>query len=142
MSNYIGNDKRARKYIKVAASHAEIKLLESDWENISTKIKLIKIKDAVDIKSVLIGAILPCAINFLVHLPNLDSESIISFIIIAILWWGNDFLSSHWGNWPFKTNNNQANKVHLEDLTNWIDSINKRLEEQDRTIPYSGHDQA
>ena len=113
--------------IRRTAKHTEISIMENDWDNICTKIRDIKIKKCFDLNYVFLGAIFNSFVNICVELwKNIHTDylNLLIWLCIFSLY----TFATRVFEIPFiGKRNDEENKIHLNDLTTWIDRINSKI---------------
>lgn len=124
-------EKTEKVTIRRAANHNEVSIMESTWVQIKRKVNLISLQTRVDISSILIGAMIPYAINIINDYINKTSPNYFPFFVCCILllickcavkhipYLGEDITST--------------NKIHLEDLKNYIEQVDSTLNTSEST---------
>ena len=106
-----------------ATNHNEILLMEKDWEEIKRKTKLIKIHKHIPIVGAIGGAAVSYGIEVVRSLMNKEAPDYTAFVVSILLLMVACVLAKYIP--CFSGSNNETNKVHLEDLLQLEDRIDK-----------------
>lgn len=105
--------------IKRPANHNEISIMENDWKQIRRKVNKLQISKLFNIPDIILGAIIPYAIDIIGGYLNNQNPNYLPLIICIVL-----YVLSTWLAKKFPilgSDNSEANSVHLNDLNNLLD---------------------
>lgn len=100
-----------------------VKINEIDWEFIKDKIKQIDLNERIQWKGILLGTLIPCVIDAINDVFVGNRFNPIPFILIGTLYAVLDTLKQRVD--CLREDSNVANRVHLTDLQNRVDQIDK-----------------
>ena len=106
--------------IRRPTNHNEISIMENVWNEMKYKIDMIKLNKHLDIPTIILGAIIPYAIQLITDYVNHNELNIFPLIICIVL-----YIISNWLSKKFPIlgkDDTEGNSIHLNDL--------KRLVEQ------------
>lgn len=106
-----------------ATNHNEILLMEKDWDEIKRKTKLIKIHKHIPIVEAIGGVVVTYGIEVIRALTKQETPDYLAFVISILLLIIACVLAKHVP--CFSASNNETNQVHLEDLQQLEDRIDK-----------------
>ena len=116
-------EQKEKVTIKRAANHNEISIMESNWTQIKRKIKLISLQKRLDINAILTGAAIPYAIDNINDHIHKESPNYFPFFVCVLLIVIVTLLRKRI---PYVgEDSTEINMVHLEDLNNLIEQIEK-----------------
>lgn len=105
--------------IRRPANHNEISIMENDWKQIRRKVNSLQISKHFNIPDIILGAIIPYAIEIIGNWINKKEPSYLPLIICIIL-----YIIASWLAKKFPilgSDNSEANSVHLNDLNTLLD---------------------
>lgn len=109
------------------SSHKEIKMMRTDFDSLKRKVFLLKYDTGIDLKSILIGAIIPELINWAITKELLHGIAIgICILIIFFIPYTRGTPLSKY----IATSNSQDNSLHLNDIQTLISEIDTRKDNQ------------
>lgn len=105
------------------ANHTEISIMKTQWNNICKKIHAIKIKRfTFNFQEIIIGAVIPYAIDILSDYARGKTPNYFPVFICALLFFANSVVKKII---PIFNDYSTENQIHLEDLKEIIDEIDK-----------------
>ena len=105
--------------IKRPANHNEISIMENDWKEIRRKVNKLQISKHFNILDIILGAVIPYAIDIIGSYLNNQNPNYLPLIICIVL-----YVLSTWLAKKFPilgSDNSEANSVHLNDLNDLLD---------------------
>ena len=120
-------EKTEKVIIRQTANHNEVSIMESTWIQIKRKINLISFKKRIDISSILIGTMIPYAIDIINDYINKASPNYFPFFICCLLLVASKYIPC------FSKDVASNNKVHLEDLKNYIEQVDDTFDASSHT---------
>ena len=105
--------------IKRPANHNEISIMENDWKQIRRKVNKLQISKHFNIPDIILGAVIPYAIDIIGSYLNNQNPNYLPLIICIVL-----YVLSTWLAKKFPilgSDNSEANSVHLNDLNDLLD---------------------
>lgn len=112
--------------IRRPTNHNEISMMENDWQGIKRKIYALSLKKGLNLSAVVLGAMVPYAIDIIADFINNKSPNYFPLIICVILLILVHFFAKYI---PFIGDDQIAeNKVHLEDLKNIVRQVDSSLQ--------------
>ena len=105
--------------IKRPANHNEISIMENDWKQIRRKVNKLQISKHFNIPDIILGAIIPYAIDLIGSYLNEQTPNYLPLFICII-----QYVLSTWLAKKFPilgSDNSEANSVHLNDLNELLD---------------------
>lgn len=105
--------------IKRPANHNEISIMENDWKQIRRKVNKLQISKHFNILDIILGAVIPYAIDIIGSYLNNQNPNYLPLIICIVL-----YVLSTWLAKKFPilgSDNSEANSVHLNDLNDLLD---------------------
>ncbi len=120
----ISFSERSEEFVATkATNHNEILLMEKDWEEIKRKTKLIKIRKHIPIVGAIGGVVASYGIEVIRALAKQETPDYLAFVISILLLLGACMLAKYIP--CFSASNNETNQVHLEDLLQLEERIDK-----------------
>ena len=110
------------------AEHDEVTISKKTWENICAKVNKINFDGIYGIDKYIHGSLFPIAVNFIIDVFSNEEKTasykqLAVWVVIFVIYWilKNIFHLNY-----LAQNNDSENKVHLEDIREWVNEINSK----------------